>query len=65
MGCDGAEGTRCVRKAGGITIAQDEESSMIYGMPKAAAETGCVDIVLPLDKIPQKLAFLAREQEKW
>jgi two-component system chemotaxis response regulator CheB len=65
MGCDGAEGTRYIRKAGGITIAQDEESSMIYGMPKAAAETGCVDMVLPLDKIPLKLVFLARGQEKW
>jgi two-component system chemotaxis response regulator CheB len=65
MGCDGAEGTRCIRKAGGITIAQDEESSMIYGMPKAAAETGCVDMVLPLNKIPSKLVFLARGQEKW
>jgi two-component system chemotaxis response regulator CheB len=65
MGCDGAEGTRYIRKAGGITIAQDEESSMIYGMPKAAAETGCVDMVLPLDKIPSKLVFLVRGQEKW
>jgi two-component system chemotaxis response regulator CheB len=62
MGADGAEGTRHIRQAGGITIAQDEESSMIYGMPKAAAETGCVDIVLPLDKIPSKLVALANDQ---
>jgi chemotaxis response regulator CheB len=34
-------------------------------MPKAAAETGCVDMVLPLDKIPSKLVFLVRGQEKW
>ncbi|MDR2052436.1 MAG: chemotaxis-specific protein-glutamate methyltransferase CheB [Treponema sp.] len=60
MGCDGAEGTRHIRKAGGITIAQDEESSMIYGMPKMAAETGCVDMVLPLDKIPSKLVLLTK-----
>jgi two-component system chemotaxis response regulator CheB len=64
MGCDGAEGTRYIRKAGGITIAQDEESSMIYGMPRMAAETGCVDMVLPLDKIPSKLVLLAKGQEK-
>jgi len=58
MGCDGAEGTRSVKQAGGITIAQDESSSMIYGMPQAAVETGCVDIVLPLNEIAQKLISL-------
>jgi two-component system chemotaxis response regulator CheB len=63
MGCDGAEGTRKVREMGGITIAQDEESSLIYGMPKAAAETGCVDLVLPLEKIPAELDSLVRGSE--
>jgi two-component system chemotaxis response regulator CheB len=60
MGADGAEGTRYIRQAGGITIAQDEETSLIYGMPKAAAETGCVDMVLPLGKIAQRLILLIR-----
>ena len=60
MGRDGAEGTRHVKMAGGITIAQDESSSMIYGMPKAAVETGCVDIVLPLDAIANRLVFLTK-----
>jgi two-component system chemotaxis response regulator CheB len=60
MGCDGAEGTRKIREMGGITLAQDEKSSLIYGMPKAAVETGCVDLVLPLDKIPGELDSLAR-----
>ena len=58
MGNDGAGGTRKVKEMGGITLAQDEESSIIYGMPKAAAETGCVDIVLPLDKISEELVRL-------
>jgi len=58
MGTDGAEGTRIVKQAGGITIAQDENSSMIYGMPQAAAETGCVDMVLPLNEIAGKLVSL-------
>ena len=55
MGEDGADGTRSVKQSGGITIAQDESSSMIYGMPRAAVETGCVDIELPLSEIPKRL----------
>jgi two-component system chemotaxis response regulator CheB len=60
MGADGADGTRYIRQAGGITIAQDEGSSMIYGMPLAAFETGCVDMVLPLDQIAQQLIKLTK-----
>ena len=60
MGNDGAAGTQKIRQMGGITLAQDEESSLIYGMPKAAAETGCVDIVLPLDMIPPELVRLTK-----
>ncbi|MDR3342776.1 MAG: chemotaxis-specific protein-glutamate methyltransferase CheB [Treponema sp.] len=59
MGSDGAEGTVAIRKAGGITIAQDEASALIYGMPKSALETGCVDMVLPLQDIPYRLIALA------
>ena len=60
MGHDGARGTKHVRDRGGITLAQDEESSLIYGMPKAARDTGCVDMVLPLEKIPQELLRLTQ-----
>jgi two-component system chemotaxis response regulator CheB len=60
MGADGAEGTRYIRQAGGVTIAQNEETSLIYGMPKAAAETGCVDMILPLGKIAGRLVLLIR-----
>ena len=55
MGSDGGAGTKIVKEMGGITLAQDEETSLIYGMPKAAVETECVDIVLPLDKISEEL----------
>jgi len=58
MGSDGAEGTRIVKQSGGVTIAQDEGSSMIYGMPQAAVQTGCVDMVLPLNEIASKLVYL-------
>jgi two-component system chemotaxis response regulator CheB len=60
MGSDGAEGTRYIKQAGGVTIAQDEASSMIYGMPRAAVETGCVDLVLPLDAVAGRLIFLTK-----
>lgn len=55
MGKDGAEGIKVIKNLGGYTIAQDEESSTVYGMPKAAFETGCIDIVLPESKIPQEI----------
>ena len=58
MGKDGAEGIRHVKKIGGVTIAQDQKSSTIYGMPKAAALTGAVDFVLPPKKIAEKLMEL-------
>jgi two-component system chemotaxis response regulator CheB len=58
MGNDGANGTRYVKEAGGVTIAQNEATSMIYGMPQAAVETGCVDMVLPLSDIAAQINSL-------
>ncbi len=58
MGRDGADGVMAVRKAGGVTIAQDEATSAVYGMPKAAAESGA-ELVLPLEDIAPALAALA------
>ncbi|MFQ5425082.1 MAG: chemotaxis response regulator protein-glutamate methylesterase [Phycisphaerae bacterium] len=56
MGCDGSVGVRLLKKMGGLTIAQDQATSIVYGMPKAAAETGCIDKVVPLEKIPSAIA---------
>ena len=51
MGRDGAEGLLRLKKFGWFTIAQDERSSIVYGMPKAAKDLGAVDQVLPLTSI--------------
>lgn len=55
MGRDGADGMKKIHAAGGYTIAQDEKSCIVFGMPKAAIEEGGVSEVLPLDKIARKL----------
>jgi len=52
MGSDGARGVVTVKAAGGYVIAQDEATSMIYGMPQESIRTGAVDEVLPLEAIP-------------
>jgi two-component system chemotaxis response regulator CheB len=51
MGKDGAQGLLKLRQAGAWTIAQDEASSVVYGMPKAAADLGAARQVLPLGRI--------------
>jgi two-component system response regulator WspF len=51
MGRDGAEGLLAMRQAGHTTIAQDQASSAVYGMPRAAVELDAAQLILPLDKI--------------
>ena len=58
MGDDGAKGMLEMKEAGAFTIAQDEESCVVFGMPKKAVELGAVDVVLPLAAIP---AVVVRE----
>ena len=58
MGQDGARGLLAVRDAGGRTIAQDEGSSVVYGMPREAALLGAAQMVLPLSEIGPALARL-------
>lgn len=55
MGSDGVEGLRAIREAGGRTLAESEESCVIYGMPKAAVEAGVVDESLPLTAVPDAI----------
>ncbi len=51
MGRDGVEGLRAIKAQGGMTIAESEETSVLYGMPKVAAETGAAEIVIPNHRI--------------
>lgn len=60
MGRDGAEGARQVHRAGGYVVVQDQESSVIWGMPRAVAEGGYADAVLPPDAIGRLVAERAR-----
>jgi two-component system chemotaxis response regulator CheB len=59
MGRDGAQGLLALRRAGGATIAQDEETSVVYGMPREAALLGAAERVLPLDAIAPALQSIA------
>jgi two-component system chemotaxis response regulator CheB len=58
MGRDGAEGMADIAAAGGVTIAQDQASSVVYGMPKAAVELGAALHVLPIEQIAPALTTL-------
>jgi len=59
MGRDGAAGLLAIRRAGGLTLAQDEGSSVVFGMPREAIALGAADLVLPLDAFAPTLAALA------
>ena len=61
MGRDGADGLKAMRDAGCSTIGQDEATSLVYGMPKAAFDAGAVETQLPEDKIPSAILRIVSE----
>jgi two-component system chemotaxis response regulator CheB len=56
MGSDGVEGLLALRKAGGLTLAQDEASSIVFGMPRVALERGAADVALSPRDLARTLA---------
>lgn len=63
MGSDGLRGCQAIKARKGQVIVQDEESSVVWGMPGAVAQQGLADMVLPLDKIAEELAFRSRPRK--
>jgi two-component system, chemotaxis family, protein-glutamate methylesterase/glutaminase len=61
MGSDGAEGMREIAGCGGVTIAQDEKSSIVFGMAKQAIEMGAAQLVLPLNEIAEAVLNMQNE----
>ncbi|HAL57077.1 MAG TPA: hypothetical protein DCP63_11540, partial [Bacteroidetes bacterium] len=59
MGKDGLQGLKKIKEKGGYVLAQDEQSCVVYGMPKVAVEEGVADEILPLAQIPDALIQIA------
>ena len=55
MGCDGCEGMKKIKAAGGYSIAQDEPTCVVYGMPKAVVDAGLADEIKPIQNIAQAI----------
>ncbi|HTS36855.1 MAG TPA: chemotaxis response regulator protein-glutamate methylesterase [Candidatus Solibacter sp.] len=64
MGADGAEGMRAIFKQGGLTIGQDEASCAVYGMPRACAERGILNRIVPLSQIPAQIMQATRYRKR-
>ncbi len=61
MGADGAKGMKELQEIGVPTIAQDEKTSVVWGMPGEAVKLGAADHVLPLGKVPEKILELVKK----
>ncbi|MCG8333913.1 MAG: chemotaxis protein CheB [Proteobacteria bacterium] len=63
-GKDGTQGCRHIKVAGGITIAQNRETSAFFNMPESAIKNNVIDFVLPLSTIPRKIRELAVDPDE-
>jgi two-component system chemotaxis response regulator CheB len=64
MGSDGAQGLLQMREAGAETVAQDESSCVVFGMPKEAIARGAVEVILPLSRIPARILSIAKDRKR-
>lgn len=64
MGKDGAAGIRSIAEQNGLTMAQDEASSLIFGMPQEAIKTGCVKYIVSLEEVSQRLIDVLNKMGK-
>ena len=63
MGRDGAQGLKKIKERGGKTIAQNKETCVVFGMPRVAIEEGSVDLVVPLEEIPDAIIKMSIKEE--
>jgi two-component system chemotaxis response regulator CheB len=64
MGTDGAKGLLAMREEGAYTLAQDEQTCVVFGMPKEAVRLGAADAVVPIQQIPRAILSFLRKAEK-
>jgi two-component system chemotaxis response regulator CheB len=62
MGDDGTRGARALKARGATVVAQDEDSSVVFGMPKSVIDAGLADIVLPMGEIAEQLQLVACQE---
>ena len=59
MGCDGLHGMAQIKKMGGVTLAQEKDSCVVYGMPRVCVDSGIIDCVVSLDQMAEEITTLA------
>jgi two-component system chemotaxis response regulator CheB len=64
MGDDGAEGMMAIQRAGGATIAESEESAVVFGMPRVAIERGGADVIVPACRVANRILNALREKSR-
>ena len=65
MGEDGADGLLAMRRAGALTLTEDESTAVVYGMPQAAVRMGASSLSLPLDRIPDAIRRALADGRLW